>query len=79
MGAPPPPAEPPRPGRPPAPPDDSERNKRPETDGVPPGYVYIHTPLPWTRFLNLDPYGTDRMRDTYFIPDWLTDEGPSTG
>jgi len=70
---------PPRPGTPPAPPDDSEITQSSETEGVPPGYVYIHTPLPSTRYFNLDQYAKDRMRDTDFIPDLLTDEGPSTG
>ena len=47
-GAPSPGAAPPRPGTPPAPPDDSEGNQSAETEGEPPGYVYIHTPLPST-------------------------------
>jgi len=38
----------PRPGTPPAPPDDSESSQCSETEGVPPGYLYIHTPLPRT-------------------------------
>jgi len=78
-GAPPPRPAPPRPGTPSAPPDDSERTQPSETEGVPPGYVYIHTPHPSTRFFNLDPYAKDRLRDKDFIPVLLTDEGPSTG
>jgi len=45
-GAPPPRLAPPRPGTPPGPPDHSKRSQSSETEGVPPGYVYIHTPLP---------------------------------
>jgi len=69
----------PRPGTPPAPPDDSEGSQRSEIEGVPPGYLYIHTPRPRTYFFNPDPYAKDRMRDNNSIPDLLTDEGPSTG
>ena len=79
MGAPPPGLATQRPGTPPAPPDDSERTQSSETEGVPPGNVYIHTPFPSTRFLNHDPYAKDHMRDKDLIPDLLTDEGPSTG
>ena len=68
-----------RPGMPPAPPDYSEQTQSSETEGVPPRYVYLHTPLPSARFVNLDPYAKDRMCDQDFIPDLLTDEGRSTG
>jgi len=78
-GARPPRLAPPRPGTPPAPPHDSERTQPSEKEGVPPGYVFIHTPLPHARFFNLDPYAKNRMPDKDFIPDLLTDEGPSTG
>jgi len=78
-GAPPRPLVPPRPGTPPAPPDDSERTQTSETDGVPPGYLYIHTPLLSRQFFNFGPYAKDRMRDKDFIPDLLTDAGSSTG
>jgi len=74
-----PPPAPLRPRTPPAPPDDSERTQSSETDGVPPGYVYIHTPLRSARFINLDPYAKDYMRNNDFIPDLLTDEGLSAG
>jgi len=67
-----------RPGKPLAPPDNSDRTQSPETEGVPPGYLYIHTPLPSARFSNPVPYAKDRMRDKDCIPDLLTDEGPST-
>jgi len=69
----------PRPGSPPAPPDDSERTQSSETEGMPPGYVYVHTPLPSARFSNLVPYAKDHMRNKDFIPYLLTGEGPSTG
>jgi len=79
MGEPPARPVPPRPGTPPVPPDDSERTQCSETEGVPAGYLYIHTPLPSAPLFTLDPYGKDRMGDTDYIPDLLTDEGPSTG
>jgi len=78
-GASPPRPAPPRPGTPPVPPDDSERNHSSETDGVPPGYLYMHTPLTTAWYFDLDPYAKDRMRDKDFSPDLLTDQGPSTG
>jgi len=68
-----------RPGTLPAPPDDGERTQSSETKGVPPLYVFIHTPLPSAQFFNLDPHANDRMCDKDFIADLLTDEGPSTG
>jgi len=68
-GALPPHPAPPRPGTAPAPPDDTERTVSPETEGEPPGYVYIHTPLPCTRVFNLDPYAKNRVRDKDFIPE----------
>ena len=77
-GAPPPRPVPPRHGTPLAPPNDSEITQSTETEGVPPGYVYIHSLLPCARFVNLDPYAKDLMRDKDFIPDLLTDEGPFT-
>jgi hypothetical protein len=61
---------------PPVPSVDEESS---EMEGVPPGHVYIHTPLPRTRLFNLDPYAMDRMRDKDFIPDLLTHVGQSTG
>jgi len=69
----------PGPRTPPAPPDDSERTQSFDTQGVPPGYVNIHTPLASTRFFNLDTYAKDRLRDQDCIPDLLIDEGLSTG
>jgi len=79
MCAPPPRPAPPRPKTRPAPPRDSEITPSSETKGVPPRYVYIHSPLPCTGFFNLDPYTKDPMCDKDFIPDLLTDEGPFTG
>jgi len=69
---------PPRPGTPPAPPGDSERSQSSETEGVPPRYVYIHTPLPSAQFFNINLYAKDRKCDEDFIPDFMTDKGPST-
>jgi len=78
-GAPPPRSAPPRPGTPPVPPVDRERTQSSETEGLPPGYLYIHTPLHSARFFNHDPCCKDRMRNKDFIPDFLTEGGPSTG
>jgi len=74
-GAPPPRRVPPRPGMPLAPSEDCESS---EKEGVPPGDVNIHTPLPRARFVNLDPYVNDGMCNKDFIPELLTDESPST-
>jgi len=79
MGAPPPQLAPPRAGMPVAPPDDNERTQSSETEGVPPRYLYIHTPLPSAPFFNHDPHPKDCMPEKDFIPDLPTDEGPSTG
>jgi len=78
-GAPPPQRAPPRPRMPHAPPDVSERTESSETEVVPPGYVYIHTPHPSTWCFNLDYYPEDCLHHKSFIPDLLTDQGPSTG
>jgi len=78
-GAPQPRRAPPPPGMPPASSDDSEGTQCFETEGVPPGYVHIHTPLLGDQSFNLDPHAKDCMRNKDFIPDLLTDEGPSTG
>jgi len=65
------------PGMPPPPPADSEGTQSSGIEGVPVGFVYIHTPLPNTRFFDVDAYAKDRMCDKDFIPDLLTDEKPS--
>jgi len=78
-GAPTPRQVPPRPGILPVWPDDREWTQHSEREGVRAEYVYIHTPLPSTRFFNLDPYAKDRTRNKDFIPCLPTDEGPSTG
>jgi len=70
---------PPLPGTAPAPAGDNERAQISEIEGVPPGYMYIHTPLLNTQYVNLDAYAKDRKRDKDFIPDLLTDDGISTG
>ena len=69
----------PPPGMPPVPPRDNDGAKHSAMDCVPPGYVYIHTPLPNAQFLNLDAFAKDWKRDEDCIPDLLTDEGTSTG
>jgi len=68
-----------RPGMPPEPSSDTEGAQFSGIDGVPPGYVYIHTPLPIDQFLNLDAYAKDRKSDRDFNPDLVTDDGTSTG
>ena len=50
-----------------------------ETEGVPPGYVNIHTPLPSAHFSQVDAYAKDHKHKKDFNPDLLTDEGISTG
>jgi len=67
------------PEEPAVPSSDNEAAHLSEIEGVPPGYVYIHTPLPSAQFFNLDAYGKDRKHDSAFNPDLLTDEGTSTG
>jgi len=67
------------PEMPPVPPGNNEAAHVSEIGGVPPGYVYIHTPLPSAQFFNLDAYAKDRKRDKDFNPDLLTDKGTSTG
>jgi len=49
-----------------------------EIEAVPPGYVYIHTPLPCVQFFNFDTYTKDQKHDKNWNPDLLTNEGPST-
>jgi len=61
------------------PPNYDEAAHLSEIKGVPPGYVYIHTPLPSAQFVNHDAYAKDRKRDKHFDPDLLTDEETSTG
>ena len=50
-----------------------------EIEGVPPGYVYIHSPVPLAQLFNHDAYAKDRKRDMDFDPDLLTDEETSSG
>jgi len=64
---------------PPLPPCNNEAAHISELDGVPPVYVYIHTPLPSAQFFNLDAYAKDRMCDKDFNSVLLPDEGTSTG
>ena len=49
-----------------------------DINGVPPGYLCIHAPLPCTQFVNLDESTNNRKGDEDVIADWLTDEVPST-
>jgi len=70
---------PPWPEMPPAPPGDSERDQCTEIEVAAPGYVNIHAPLPNAEFFNLDAYAKDHKHEKDFIPDLLTNHGPSTG
>jgi len=79
MGAPPPEPATPSQWRAPAPAADTEGAHSYEIGGVPPGYVYIHTPLPRSQLFDLDAYSKDRKHVKDFIPDLLTEEGTSTG
>ena len=67
------------PKTPPVPPGDNEAAHVSEIECLPPGYVFIHTPLPSAQFFNLDAYAKDHKRDKDFDPDLLTDEATSTG
>jgi len=67
------------PKAPPLPPSNNAAAHLSEIQGVPPGYVYIPTPLPSAQVFNLDAYAKDSKRDKDFNPDLLTDEGTSTG
>jgi len=48
-------------------------------EGVPSGYMHIHTPLHSAEFFNQDAYAKHMKRDKDFDPDLLTDVGTSTG
>jgi len=67
------------PRMPPRPPGDDQRGHASESEGLPPRYAYIHTPLHSTQLFNLGVYAKDRERNEDFIPDLLTNEGTSTG
>jgi len=67
------------PETPPVPPGNNEAAHISEIEGVPPRYMFIHSPLPSAQFSNLDTNAKDRKRDKDFNPDLLTDEGTSTG
>jgi len=76
---PPPEARPHPPGMPPMPTCDTEAAEVSDIEGVPPGYMHIHTPLPSAQRFNHDAYAKDRKRDKDFYSDLLTDKGTSTG
>jgi len=70
---------PPPPGTPPVSPSLNDGADSSEIEGLPPGYVYIHTPLPNVQFYNLNAYGKDHKWDLDFIPDLQTNEETFTG
>jgi len=67
------------PGMPPVPPGANETAQCSQIDNLPPGYVYLHAPLPRAQCFNPDAYAQDSQPDTDYNPDMLTDEGISTG
>jgi len=76
-----PPREPafPPPRMPGVPASDNEVAQSSDIEGVPPRYVYVHTPFPNPQFFNLDAYTKDRNHNNNFIPDLLTYDRTSTG
>jgi len=46
---------------------------------VPPGYLYLYSPLLNTQYFDLQAYAKDCKHNQDFIPDLLTDDGTSTG
>jgi len=50
-----------------------------EIESVPPGYVFLPTPVRSAEYFNLDADAKDRKWDKDFHPVLLTDEGTSTG
>ena len=67
------------PETPPVPPGDNEAVRICEIEGVPPGYVCIHTPLPSDQFFNLNTSTKDHKRNKNSNADLLTNEGTTTG
>jgi len=67
------------PGTPHVPPGRNEGAHASQMEGVPPRYVYIHTPLPSAQSFIIDAYAKDRKCDKDSNPDSLTGEGISTG
>jgi len=67
------------PSTPPAPPGDNDGSQCFQFKDVPPGYVYICTPLSNIQFCNLDAYAKNSNCNKDYIPALLTDEGTSTG
>jgi len=68
---PPEPAEPP-PGMPPSPAGDTEGNERYEIEGMASRCVYMHSPLPNTRFFNHNAIAKESKRNKDVIPDLLS-------
>ena len=58
----------------PVPPGNNEAAHLSKIKGVPPGYVYLPTPLPSAQVFNLDAYAKGSKHDKDFHPDLLTDE-----
>jgi len=62
----------------PVPTGDNEGAEMFETEGVPPGYVYIHTPLPKPQVINDDAFAKDRKCDQEIIADLPTNHRTTT-
>ena len=56
------------------PPGDNEAAHISKIEGVPPGYVYIHTLPPSAQFFTIDAYAKNRKCDKVFNPDLPTDK-----
>jgi len=63
----------------PAPPGIIVGTQRSQMQGVPPGDLYIHTPLPNAPFSIYYAYSTNHKHNQNFIADVLTKNGISTG
>jgi len=70
--APPPAPAAPPPGMPPAPPCDAEGNERYEIESKQSWCVYMHSPLPNTRFFNHNAFAKESKCDQDFIPELLS-------
>jgi hypothetical protein len=64
---------------PPPPPGNTEGDQCSGMEGVPPGCMYIHTPVRDTQFVNLNAYAKDHKCKVHCAPDSLTDDGTSSG
>jgi hypothetical protein len=64
---------------PPAPATDTDGYECSKSNGIPPGYVYIHTSLPNAQLSNPDAYPKDHKCNNDFNTDLFTNEQTSGG